>query len=221
MASGEALVPPLVPGEPLSRDEFERRHAAAPRLKAELIHGVVHVPPLAKVLKLEHAQTHLLLATWLGVYAAHTPDALALDNISYRVDEHNELQPDLVLMLRTGRAHIDGEGFLAGAPELVIEVAVSTAERDLGVKRSVYESAGVQEYAVWQVSEAAFSWWTLTPTGYRALEPDAEGVLRSEVFPGLWLDVPALLRRDLAAMLTRLNEGLRSAAHAAFVQQLR
>lgn len=208
-----------MPGERLSREEFERRHAATPKAKAELIKGVVRMSPHAKVLKLEHAQTHLLLATWLGVYAAHTPSALALDNVSYRVDAQNELQPDLVLMLRDGRAYVDAEGFLAGAPELVIEVAVSTADRDLGAKREVYQRAGVQEYAVWHVSEALFNWWVLEQGVYQTLTPNTEQVLHSRVFPGLWLDVPALLRRDLAAMLARLHEGLRSEAHAAFVKQ--
>jgi len=45
-------------------------------------------------------------------------------------------------------------------------------------------------------------------------------VIRSDVFPGLWLDVPALLKGDLARVLATLQRGLRSVEHAEFVTEL-
>jgi len=53
------------------------------------------------------------------------------------------------------------------------------------------------------------------------LVADAAGVLCSELFPGLRLDVPVLLRDDLAAVLDRLGQGLASPERAAFVARLR
>ncbi|MCS6773211.1 MAG: Uma2 family endonuclease, partial [Thermoflexales bacterium] len=141
---------PLREGEALTRDEFERRYAAMPDARAELIEGIVHVASPTKDL---HAAAQFILTGWLFTYAARTPHVMGRDNLSYRLNERNELQPDLVLMLspaRGGRARIDAEGFLVGAPELVVEVAVASAERDLGAKRALYQRAGVQEYLVWE-----------------------------------------------------------------------
>jgi hypothetical protein len=52
------------------------------------------------------------------------------------------------------------------------------------------------------------------------LTPDAAGVVRSEAFPGLWLDLPAALKRDLRGIRATLNKGLASPEHAAFVAAL-
>jgi hypothetical protein len=62
-------VPPLEPGDRLTRAELERRYEAMPRLrKAELIEGVVYIPSPGR-LRL-HSRPHLHLATWLGAYEA-------------------------------------------------------------------------------------------------------------------------------------------------------
>jgi hypothetical protein len=55
---------------------------------------------------------------------------------------------------------------------------------------------------------------------YQSLLPDADGLWRSRIFPGLWLDGKALLARDLRQVLDRLNEGLRSPEHEQFVARL-
>ena len=46
----ESVIPPLEPGDRLSRAEFERRYDAMPNLKkAELIEGVVYMPSPVRV----------------------------------------------------------------------------------------------------------------------------------------------------------------------------
>jgi len=72
----------------------------------------------------------------------------------------------------------------------------------LGNKRTVYHRNGVREGE------------------YQPLLPDDAGVLRSEVFPGLWLDVPALIADKLANLLATLQSGLSSAEHTTFIAQL-
>ena len=44
--------------------------------------------------------------------------------------------------------------------------------------------------------------------------------MRSEVFPGLWLDPRALLTQDWPRLLAVLGQGLASPEHAAFVARL-
>jgi len=42
----------------------------------------------------------------------------------------------------------------------------------------------------------------------------------SLVFPGLWLDVEALLKDDMPGVLFRLQHGLATSEHADFVKRL-
>ena len=147
------------------------------------------------------------------------PHPLA-DNTTVRLDMDNEPQPDVLLKLEErvgGQSRIDDDDYVAGAPELIAEIAASSAVIDLRDKLRVYRR--VQEYLVWQVRDRRLDWFTLTE--YVPLQADAEGVLRSEIFPGLWLAVPALLEEDFAGVLAVLQEGLGTSDRGAFVQQLR
>ena len=205
--------PPLEPGDRLSRREFERRYAALPGLKkAELIEGVVFMP--SPVHYKGHGQPHLQIITWLGIYVAATPGVQAADNTTVRLDLNNEMQPDVLLRLAAagrGRSRLTDDDYIEGAPELLIEIAGSSATIDLHDKLKVYQRNGVQEYIVWQVYEDRLDWFQLIDDGYQPLEPDEAGVSRSRVFPGLWLHVPALLDGDLAKVLAQLQIGLNSA----------
>jgi len=215
-------VPPLENGDALTRAEFERRYAAMPRLKkAELIEGIVY---MASPLRFEpHAEPHANLITWLGTYRAATPGTRLGDNPTVRLDADNELQPDAVLLIDPrvgGKARFSADGYLEGAPELVVEIAASSATIDLRDKKRVYRRNGVQEYGVWQVLDGQLDWFCLQAGEYIPQQPDASGILRSAVFPGLWLAVSALLAGEMAQVLATLQQGLQSSEHAAFKQQL-
>jgi Uma2 family endonuclease len=213
---------PLQNGDRLSRAEFERRFDATPGLKkAELIEGVVYVPP--PVSHESHGRPHYLAIGVLAQYEAGTPGVIGGDNSSLRLDLDNEPQPDIYLMIapdRGGQARINPDGYVEGAPELVFEVAASSASYDLHVKKQVYRRNGVREYVVWRTLDQQIDWFTLRDSEYQPLLADAAGVHRSEVFLGLWLDAPALLHGDLSAVLQTLNQGLASPEHAAFVAKL-
>src|SRR5712691_6023961 len=187
--SGEQI-PPLESGDRLIRDEFERRYAAMPRgIKAELLEGVGHMPSPTRFRR--HGRPHLHLITWLGYYESGPPGVEAGDNSTIRLDIDNEPQPDAVLLIdpaRGGQAHISADDYIEDAPEFVAEVAASTASDDLGSKFEVYRRNGVREYLVWRVLEQAVDWLVLRAGQYERLPVDANGLLRSEVFPGLWLD---------------------------------
>jgi Uma2 family endonuclease len=217
-----APIPPLENGDRLARPEFERRYDAMPDLKkAELIEGVVCMP--SPVRHGHHSRPHASLMVWLGQYWAATPGVDVGDNGSLRLDLDNEPQPDAYAMLLPeygGRARIDEDDYVAGAPELVVEVAASSASYDLHDKLHVYRRNGTPEYLVWRVLDDAIDWFVLREGNYERLAPGADGIHRSEVFPGLWLDAAALLRGDLMAVLQVLQQGLASPEHAAFVARL-
>jgi Uma2 family endonuclease len=220
--SSRAAVPPLENGDVLTRAEFERRYEAMPHLKkAELIEGVVYVPSPVRHRYHGHHHTHLI--GWLVHYEAQTPGVEASDNATVRLDLDNEPQPDVLLLIDPacgGQARIDAEGYIAGAPELVAEVASSSASYDLHAELRVYRRNGVREYIVWRVLDQEIDWFVLRAGQYERVSLDAEGLYRSEVFPGLWLDPAALLRGDLATVLAIVQRGLTSPEHAAFMTRL-
>ena len=222
-ASSCNTVPPLENGDVLTRAEFERRYEAMPHLKkAELIEGVVYVPSPVRHRYHGHQHTHLI--AWLAHYEAGAPGVEASDNSTVRLDLDNEPQPDGLLFIDPacgGQARIDADDYIEGAPELVAEVASSSASYDLHAKLRVYRRNGVREYLVWRVLDHEVDWFVLRAGQYERLPVDAEGLLRSEVFPGLWLDPAALLRGDLATVLAIVQRGLASPEHAAFVARLR
>jgi Uma2 family endonuclease len=219
----DGAVPALENGDRLTRAEFERRYEAMPHLKkAELIEGVVYVP--SPVRHRQHGSPHTHLIGWLFQYAAHTPGVEVGDNSSVRLDLDNEPQPDALFFIDPtcgGRVRISGDGIIEGAPELVAEVASSSVSYDLHAKLHVYRRNAVSEYIVWRVLEQAVDWFVLRDGHYERMPLDAQGLLRSEVFPGLWLDPAALLRGDLATVLAVVQQGQASPEHAAFVARLR
>ena len=219
---GQKSMPPLENGDRLTRKEFERRYEAMPHVtKAELIEGVVYVP--SPVRHRQHGQPHIALAGWLVQYQASTPGVEASDNSTVRLDLDNEPQPDALLFIAPqygGQLRLSEDGYLEGAPELIVEVASSTASYDLNVKLHVYRRNGVREYLVWRVLDQEIDWFALHASQYQRLTLDTSGVYRSEVFPGLWLDTEALLRGDLATVLALVQHGVTSPEHAAFVASL-
>ena len=215
-----AEVPPLRDGDRLTRDEFERRYNAMPHLnKAELIEGIVFMP--SPVNYVAHGSPHGDVATWLGVYRVHTPGVgLALDS-TVRLDDDNEPQPDAQLRIeRGGQSRIDEDGYVAGGPELAVEVSGSRAAVDRNAKLRAYQRNRVGEYLIWLTRDGTFDWFVLRGDRYEPLPAGEDGIIRSEVFPGLWLDVAALLRQDMPHVLAVLQQGLASQGHADFVARL-
>ena len=233
-ASGDArrpraatCIPALENGDRLTRCEFERRYAARPDLKkAELIEGVVYMP---SPVRLAHSGPHAMIQTVLLVYTAFTPGVRGDDNATVRLDLDNEPQPEVLSSMTP--IHVGAAPGAGGrgrcpwrrhpsAPELVVEVAASSASIDMHDKLRVYRRNGVREYVVWRTHEQRIDWFELADGEYRPLPPDDEGVIHSRVFPGLRLDAGALLNGDLAGALTELQKGAGSPEHRQFVVRL-
>ncbi|CAN5844021.1 Uma2 family endonuclease [soil metagenome] len=215
-------IPPLENGDHLTRLEFERRYDAMPDVKkAELIEGVVSMP--SPVRQEKHSEPHFIVITWLGLYWVVTPGVRGGDNASLRLDMDNMPQPDAFLFITPssgGQVRISEDDYLEGAPEMIVEIASSSASHDLHEKLHVYRRNGVREYVVWRVLEGAVSWFVLRDGRYELLEPGADGLYRSEVLPGLWLDATALIQGDRAALVRAVQQGTATPEHAAFLQRL-
>lgn len=218
--SPPTTLPPLENGDQLTRIQFELRYKAMPEIKkAELIEGIVY---MAAALRYKsHGEPHAYIMGWLVTYQAATPGVGIADNTTVRLDADNELQPDGLLRIEQGgQSTISEDDYVEGAPELIVEIAASTASIDLHQKLKVYRRNGVQEYLVWRIYDREFDWFRLNNGEYIKVEPNQEGIIYSQVFPGLWLDKAALLTGNLAKVLAVLQQGLASQAHQDFVQQL-
>jgi Uma2 family endonuclease len=234
MASGAARVrssgkagrqsvelPPLEPGDHLDQKTFHARYEAMPpQTRAELIGGIVYMP---SPLKPPHGRTHVVLAGWLWSYEGATPGVETYDSTTAILGPDSEPQPDLCLLVapaKGGQMHVNEEGYLEGPPELVAEVASSTESYDLHSKKNDYEEAGVREYIVVALRPGRVYWFVRRQGRFEELAPGTDGILRSEVFPGLWLDPDALLQNDRKRLLNVLNQGLATPEHAAWVATL-
>lgn len=215
-------LPPLEPGDRLTRDEFERRLEAMPDdVRAELIEGRVYMPPPS--FEEHHGTPHMAVNVLLGNYWWATPGVIAAIDSSLRLDMGNLPQPDTYLRIlpsHGGRTRRSPEGYIEGAPELVVEVAASSASYDLHEKLQAYLRNGVNEYCVWRTYEDVVSWFVLRGGRYEPLEPRSDGVFCSEAFHGLWVDPAALVRLNLPKLKEVAEEGLQSPEHAAFIAKL-
>ncbi len=214
-------IPPLQAGDRLTRAEFERRYRAMPHInKAELIEGVVYMP--SPVSNEGHASPHIRLSTVLGTYWSQTPGIGCGDNATVLLDLDNEPQPDVFVRIlpQHGGQSGDSGDYLEGAPELIAEVAASSASYDLHDKLRAYRRNGVREYVVWRAWDGEIDWLVLREGTYERLTPTVEGVYHSEVFPGLWLDAAALAAGNLAQAIRTVQRGLASPEHAEFVARL-
>jgi Uma2 family endonuclease len=193
---------------------------AMPELKhAELIDGTVFLN-LAPV-SVPHSDAHSAMNALLWIYQESTSGCRGGINCTWKMGPRDVSQPDLFLRILSeygGNSRIEGV-YAAGALELIVEVSGSSLSRDLGIKLDLYRSAGVREYLTVLLDTEQIVWRQLVRARYREIKPDDDGLLRSRVFPGLWLDPAALWNRK-RSVRTAVEKGVRSPEHAAFVRRL-
>ena len=220
-SAARGSAPCLLNGDHLTVPEFERRYRAMPEVKkAELIEGIVVMsPPVSNT----HGEAHGTITYLLKRYTQATPGVSCGSNTSVRLDGKNEYQPDVLLRIesaQSARSRVAPDGLLDGGPEFLAEIAVSSAAYDLHEKKAVYHRCQVPEYFVWQVMDSQIHWFALEHGAYVELKPRADGVIRSRVFPGLWLDVRALVAGDEDKVSRTMERGIKSPEHTSFVKRL-
>lgn len=214
------VLPPLVAGQRLDRATFhERYEAMPPDTRAELIGGVVYMP---SPLGYEHGNRDGDVCDWLGHYKRFTKGLHRPLNATTQFGDYGEPQPDSQLIIPEnlgGQTRFIG-GYIVGPPELVVEVGKSTRKTDLGPKKADYERAGVCEYVFVGIDPDEVRWFIRREGRFVDLPPGPDGIFRSEVFPGLWLDPKAFLASDTEGVYAVLEQGLATPEHAEFVARL-
>ncbi len=172
-----------------------------------------------------HSSPHMKFNFWLGTYLEHTPGLESGDNGTLRMDLDNAPQPDLYLMIpadRGGQARIDEENYVEGAPEWIGEVSASSASYDLHAKLNAYRRNGVREYVVWRTFDSEIDYFIFRAGRFDRLPPGPDGIYRSELFPGLWLDPSAFLAGLHAGIANTVRQGVAATPeHAAFAARVK
>lgn len=203
----------------MSQPQFHRIYEKAPKdFKAELIGGTVYV---ASPAQFGHGSHDIRLAFVFVAYEGGTPGVQAAHNVMAILNDSNEPKPDSLLCIVPecgGQSAVNAAGYLSGGPALIGEVANTSSDIDLGVKKESYRNAGVQEYVVVCVQTKEIHWFRLQSGGI--LKPDPDGICKSKILPGLWLDGDALLKGHVGRLEKAVKAGLASPEHARFVQRL-
>jgi Uma2 family endonuclease len=214
-------LPPLENGDQLDQKTFHARYEAMPeKCRAELIGGIVY---MASPQKVPHSEAHWLTVRWLDEYAEATPGTKGLSNNTQILGPDSEPEPDNCLFILPeygGRVFVDESDYLNGSPELIVEVSSSTESIDLHRKKRDYEKAGVLEYAVLALRTQQVFWFIRRRGKFKDVPLPADGIFRSRIFPGLWLDAEAMLSNHRQRVLAALKQGLAAPEHAAFVARL-
>lgn len=220
MTAAEAMFE-LENGARMDQPTFHKLYQQTPEgFRAQLIGGVVYV--MASPVSPRHARPHLWIGHWLCLYTGDTPGVEGFDNVTNILGADSEPQPDVCLVVQAdygGRAVVTKDA-VVGPPDLVVEIALSSRTIDLGQKKSDYEKAGVGEYLVIRVVDETAEWYRRGPKGFINHLPGADGIFRSELFPGLWLDPKTLFEPTVKPLVAVSRKGLASPEHAAFVAAL-
>ena len=213
-------LPPLIDGQRLDQPTFHERYNAMPEeTRAELIEGVVY---MMAALRSMHGDMDNNIGGWLFHYRRSTPGVATPGNTTTKLDVEAEVQPDCQLHIREaqgGQVRVV-DGYLVGSPELVVEIGHASRAYDLGPKKDQYERSGILEYLFVGVDPEEVIWFARRDGRFEPIAPGEDGTLRSEAFPGLWLDVGALYDEDLDALVAALDRGIATPEHAAFVAGL-
>ncbi|HEY7422658.1 MAG TPA: Uma2 family endonuclease [Gemmataceae bacterium] len=220
LSQTEKHVELLVNGERMKQPEFHRRYEQYDEdEKWELIGGIVY--KASPMLKLTHSNYDGEIGFVLETYRRATPGIQVMHNATAILDEESEPQPDLgmrILPEYGGQSQTSPNDYLQGAPELFVEIAHSRRNIAMYAKRDDYQRTGVVEYLVVCVEEQEVHWFHFPSD--EMIRPNRQGISRSRIFPGLWLDTTALLRLESARLMEVLQQGLASREHTAFVKRL-
>ncbi len=126
--------------------------------------------------------------------------------------------PGLVAMVNYGRkkqCEVRDEVF-HGPPNFILDVFDAAADENYLRRRDRFSRYGVHEYvAILNDDPKALAWHRLDAGGYRSVEPDDDGIFRSEALPNFWVPLNALRDRDWWTVLGCIERGVSRARTSA------
>ncbi len=146
-------------------------------VRRELIDGIVYEMSPAPCVA--HQDLALELARRLMNFLDDKPCIPFMAPVDvYLLDEEDEearnvVQPDVIVVCDQSKIREDG---VYGAPDFVAEViSPSTAHKDLGEKRDLYEKSGIREYWLLNPDNGSVLAWRRTESGFAPVAEYPEG----------------------------------------------
>ncbi|MGH7596723.1 MAG: Uma2 family endonuclease [bacterium] len=113
-----------------------------------------------------------------------------------RLSKYQGPEPD-VFFIRKSRLRIMGEKYIAGPPDLCIEVISKSSRKiDRGRKFVLYAEHGVKEYWIADPLRNTAEFYENHDGEWVEIKPAERGRLHSKVLPGFWFN-PKWLSKDL------------------------
>ncbi|XID90757.1 Uma2 family endonuclease [Paenibacillaceae bacterium WGS1546] len=135
---------------------------------------------------------------YVSFHSACSEDGvILLAPLDVHFDEQNILQPD-ILYVRGENRGIIRDGYVYGAPDLVVEIlSDSTARRDKTLKKSTYEKFGVGEYWLVDPVYRLVEQFVLVEGEYRLVATcSEEEELVASTVPSLTVDLSAIFEKE-------------------------
>jgi Uma2 family endonuclease len=102
---------------------------------------------------------------------------------------YDVVQPDIVVIQKDRLGIYQPEGIVAGPPDIVVEITSPCSFRfDHVRKMALYAREGVPEYWIANPDRRTFAMHTLQNGIYSEIGVGADGLITSDVFPGLRVD---------------------------------
>ncbi len=172
--------------------------------KGDLIDGVIY---MASPENTDANERFVWLAGLMDDFVRRKrPGKVYGSRVAFRINDVNSPEPD-VAFVRTDRLHLVHRGFVAGPPDLAVEiVSPDSIDRDYRKKREQYRQAGVLEYWIVDDIEQAVTLLRLDRRKrYREVQTRS-GVLRSEALTGFWIRPEWLWQDPLPDKIDILSE---------------
>jgi hypothetical protein len=126
--------------------------------------------------------------------------------------------PGLVAMVNYGRkkqCEVRDEVF-HGPPNFVLDVFYTKEDPDFLRRRERFAKAGVHEYVVaFDGDPLELLWHRFDGNSYRLVDPDDDGVIRSQALPNFWMPLQAVKDRDWWTVLGCIERGVSRRANFA------
>jgi Uma2 family endonuclease len=115
-------------------------------------------------------------------------------------------EPDILFVAEQNRTRLTNT-YLNGPADLAVEiVSPESVQRDRGNKYREYEQGGVREFWLLDQDEDTYRFYRLDAEGHFVpILPDEEGIVRSMVLEGLWLNVEWLRSKPLPPLMSVLR----------------
>jgi Uma2 family endonuclease len=149
-----------------------------------------------------HKRTIMRLSAVLDNHVTTNALGVVWPEVDVQLSASRVYAPDIVFVSAEHQDRYSATlGRVVGAPDLVVEiVSPSSAGRDRVVKFNAYRQAGVEWYWLVDSESLAIEEYHLTSAGYLAVARVALGeVFAPQIFPGLEIDLAALLGAEIAA----------------------